>query len=209
MRLEETAVNTFQNPQTHHCDRSTRKGSNKGCLHLQTEALSMIQIKEEQYSQYVGMLYWVALKMWPLCSSTWRIKVEWWEKGARAQPAAKWKDEHSQLFNFSSHFYLVFLFLFQPSYPIDNPNQHPSCRGTKPPCKQAGNWPSLAGQLLHVKKVFYSSVAPLSLHLHPSYYHHIPQENRRCNVLHVWSRRCKTYTINLCRKQNALLSALF
>lgn len=37
----------------------------------------MIQIKEEQYSQYVGMLYWVALKMWPLCSSTWRIKVEW------------------------------------------------------------------------------------------------------------------------------------
>lgn len=144
MRLEETAVNTFQNPQTHHFDRSTRKGSKKGCLHLQTEALSMIQIKEEQYSQYVGMLYWVALKMWPLCSSTWRIKVGWWEKGASAQPTAKWKDEHSQLFNFSSgFFYLVFLFPFQPSYPIDNPNQHPSCRGTKPPWKQAGNsdWP--------------------------------------------------------------------
>lgn len=93
--LEETAVNTFQNPQTHHCDRSTSKGSQKRCLHLQTEALSMIQIKEEQYSQYVGMLYWVALKMWPLCSSTWRIKVGWWEKGASAQPAAKWRDEHT------------------------------------------------------------------------------------------------------------------
>lgn len=32
-------------------------------LHLQTEARSIIHIKEEQYSQYVGMLYWVALKM--------------------------------------------------------------------------------------------------------------------------------------------------
>lgn len=40
-------------------------------LHLHTEARSIIHIKEEQYSQYVGMLYWVALKMWPLCSSTW------------------------------------------------------------------------------------------------------------------------------------------
>lgn len=136
MGLQETAVNTFQNPQAHHCDRSTRKGSKKGYLHLQTEALSMIQIKEEQYSQYVGMLYWVALKMWPLCSSTWRIKVGWWEKGTSAQPAAKWRDEHRQLFNFSSCFYLVFLFLFQPT---ENPNQHPPCRGTEPSWKQVGN----------------------------------------------------------------------
>lgn len=140
MGLEETAVNTFQNAQTHHCDRSTRKGSKKGCLHLQTEALSMIQIKEEQYSQYVGILYWVALKMWPLCSSTWRIKVERWEKGAGAQPAAKWEDEHSQLFNFSSNLLLFGIFVsFSAQQPIDNPNQPPSCRGTKPSWKQVGN----------------------------------------------------------------------
>lgn len=39
---------------------------------LQTQARSIIQMREEQYSQYVGMLYWVDLKMWPLCSSTCR-----------------------------------------------------------------------------------------------------------------------------------------
>lgn len=37
---------------------------------LQTHALSIIHMREEQNSQYVGMLYWVDLKIWPLCSST-------------------------------------------------------------------------------------------------------------------------------------------
>lgn len=40
--------------------------------HLHTQARSIIQMSDEQYSQYVGMLYWVDLKMWPLCSSTCR-----------------------------------------------------------------------------------------------------------------------------------------
>lgn len=40
--------------------------------HLHTQARSIIQMSDEQYSQYVGMLYWVDLKMWPLCSSTYR-----------------------------------------------------------------------------------------------------------------------------------------
>lgn len=82
----------------------------------------MIQIKEEQYSQYVGMLYWVALKMWPLCSSTWRIKVGWWEKGAGAQPAAKWEDEHSQLSNFSSYLLLFGIFV---SFSAQQPHRQP------------------------------------------------------------------------------------
>lgn len=39
---------------------------------LHTQARSIIQMSDEQNSQYVGMLYWVDLKMWPLCSSTCR-----------------------------------------------------------------------------------------------------------------------------------------
>lgn len=37
---------------------------------LQTQARSIIQMSDEQNSQYVGMLYCVDLNMWPLCSST-------------------------------------------------------------------------------------------------------------------------------------------
>lgn len=40
--------------------------------HLHTQARSIIQMSDEQYSQYVGMLYCVDLNMWPLCSSTCR-----------------------------------------------------------------------------------------------------------------------------------------
>lgn len=39
---------------------------------LHTQARSIIQISDEQNSQYVGMLYCVDLNMWPLCSSTCR-----------------------------------------------------------------------------------------------------------------------------------------
>lgn len=38
--------------------------------HLQTQARSIIQMSDEQNSQYVGMLYCVDLNMCPLCSST-------------------------------------------------------------------------------------------------------------------------------------------
>lgn len=40
--------------------------------HLQTQARSIIQMSDEQNSQYVGMLYCVDLNMCPLCSSTCR-----------------------------------------------------------------------------------------------------------------------------------------
>lgn len=39
-------------------------------LRLQTQARSIIQMSDEQNSQYVGMLYCVDLNIWPLCSST-------------------------------------------------------------------------------------------------------------------------------------------
>lgn len=49
-----------------------RKGLNPSFpdLRLQTQARSIIQMSDEQNSQYVGMLYCVDLNIWPLCSST-------------------------------------------------------------------------------------------------------------------------------------------
>lgn len=54
------------------CDNRGEMVWTPGDSRLQTHARSMIQMRDEQYSQYVGMLYCVDLKIWPLCSSTCR-----------------------------------------------------------------------------------------------------------------------------------------
>lgn len=89
-------------------------------LHLHTQARSIIQMSDEQYSQYVGMLYWVDLKMCPLCSSTCREQHMFiWSSLAHVPlHTVKYKcaiflllrfDENEVRLTISVSFFLVFL----------------------------------------------------------------------------------------------------